>query len=212
MIDLYTWETSNGRKASVMLEETGLAYRAIPVNIGKGEQHTPEYLALHPDGKIPVIVDHDPPPGFGGAPHTVFESGAILLYLADKSGLLLPTEAVARSRCMQWLMFGLSVAGPTCQQLHYFRRQTPEPVPFAIQRYFDETSKVYRVLDKRLGEAEYLGGDAYTIADIATYPWIARYNWQGIELADYPHVQRWFAAIGERPAVQRGFAVPRLPA
>jgi GST-like protein len=212
MIDLYTWETSNGRKASVMLEECGLAYRVFPVDIGKGAQHAPEYLQLNPDNKIPAIVDHDPPAGFGNKPHTVFESGAILLYLAEKTGRLIPEDPVARSLCLQWLMFGLSGFGPMLQQLHYFNRQTAQPVPFAIERYSNEAARLYQVLNKRLADAEYLAGAEYTIADIAAYPWVARYEWQKIDVAAYPNVQRWYAEIGKRPAVQRGFQVPKLAA
>ncbi len=210
MIDLYTWETSNGRKASVMLEECGLEYQVFPVDIGKGEQHDPNFLLINPDNKIPAIVDHDPPAGLGSRPHVVFESGAILLYLAEKTGRFVPNDPAARSLCLQWLMFGLSGFGPMLQQLHYFNRQTKEPVPFAIQRYSDEAARLYRVLNKRLGDVEYLAGAEYTIADIAAYPWVARYEWQKVDLADYPNVQRWYARIGGRPAVQRGFQVPKI--
>jgi GST-like protein len=206
---LYTWDTSNGRKASVMLEETGLEYRVVPVDIGKRMQHDPAYVLINPTTKIPAIVDHNPPAGFGDKPHAVFETGAILLYLADKADRLMPKDPAARSLCLQWTMFALSGFGPTCQQLHYFNRIPTEPVPYTIKHYTAETERLYRVLDQRLQGSAYLAGSEYTIADIAAYPWVARYEWQKIDLADYPGVQRWYATISERPAVQRGFAVPK---
>jgi GST-like protein len=210
VIDLYTWGTSNGRKASVMLEETGLDYRVFPIDIDKNMQRQPDYVSINPTTKIPAIVDHDPPAGFGDGPHALFETGAILLYLADKADRLLPRDPAARSLCLQWMMFGLSGFGPTCQQLHFFNRIPKEPVPYAIAHYTAETERLYRVLDQRLQGSDYLAGSEYTIADIAAFPWVARYEWQKIDLAQYPGVLRWYAAISERPAVQRGFNVPKM--
>jgi GST-like protein len=206
MIDLYTWPTPNGKKISIMLEETGLPYRATKIDITNNEQFAPEYLAINPNGKIPAIVDHDGP---GGGDFTVFESGSILIYLAEKAGMLLPTEPVARIATIEWLMFQMSGLGPMLGQAHHFRRFAPEPVPYAVERYEKEAARLYGVLDGRLGEVEYLAG-AYSIADIASFPWIYRYEWQGIALEDYPNVARWFKAIKARPAVQRGIKVPPL--
>jgi GST-like protein len=206
MIDLYTWPTPNGKKISIMLEETGLPYRANKIDITNNEQFAPEYLAINPNGKIPSIVDHDGP---GGGDFTVFESGSILIYLAEKAGMLLPTEPVARITTIEWLMFQMSALGPMLGQAHHFRRFAPEPVPYAVERYEKEAARLYGVLDRRLGEVEYLAG-AYSIADIASFPWIYRYEWQGIALEDYPNVARWFKAIKARPAVQRGIKVPPL--
>jgi GST-like protein len=207
VIDLYTWTTPNGRKVSVMLEECGLAYRVHPIDITKNHQFTSHYLALNPNGKIPTIVDQEGP---GGGPFTVFESGAILIYLAEKTSKFLPTDARRRSVALQWLMFQMGGVGPMFGQTHHFLRAAPEKVPYAITRYMKETRRLYGVLDVRLARSEYLAGE-YSIADIATYPWVARYEWHQVALADFPNVQRWFTAIGDRPAVQRGMAVPRLP-
>jgi GST-like protein len=207
VIDLHTWGTSNGRKASVMLEETGLAYRVFPIDLSKKEQHRPAYRGIHPDAKIPAIVDHQPPRGYP-APLTVFESGAILLYLAEKSGRLVPQDAAARSLCMQWLMLGVTAVGPLFAQNHWFKRHAPEKVPYAIQRYSEQTENLYRVLDARLADVPYLAGADYTIADIATLPWVARHEWQEVDLGRYAHVENWYARLLARPAVQRGFAVP----
>jgi GST-like protein len=204
MIELYTWGTPNGRKVSVMLEETGLPYQVHAVDISKGEQLKPDFVALNPNSKIPAIVDLDGP---SGKPLKLFESGAILIYLADKTGKFLPREPEARYETLQWLMFQMGGVGPMFGQTHHFLRAAPEPVPYAINRYVKETARLYGVLDRRLGEAEYLAGQ-YSIADIATYPWVARHEWHRIALADYPNVARWFAAIGARPAVQRGMSVP----
>jgi GST-like protein len=206
MIDLYTWPTPNGKKISIMLEETGLPYRAIKIDITNNEQFAPEYLAVNPNGKIPAIVDHDGP---GGGDFTIFESGSILIYLAEKAGMLLPTEPVARITTIEWLMFQMSALGPMLGQAHHFRRFAPEPVPYAVERYEKEAARLYGVLDRRLGEVEYLAG-AYSIADIASFPWIYRHEWQGIAIEDYPNVARWFKAIKARPAVQRGLKVPPL--
>jgi GSH-dependent disulfide-bond oxidoreductase len=205
MIDLYTWTTPNGRKASIMLEEVGLPYRVHPIDISKGDQFKAEFVAVNPNSKIPAIVDEDGPAG----PLPVFESGAILIYLAEKTGRLIGAGPRGRIEVIEWLMFQMGGIGPMFGQTHHFRRFAPEPVPYAIERYTKETQRLYGVLDKRLGEAEFLAGD-YSIADIATYPWTARHEWQGIALASYPNVKRWYEVIGTRPAVQRGMAIPNL--
>jgi GSH-dependent disulfide-bond oxidoreductase len=204
MIELYTWSTPNGRKASIMLEEVGLPYSVHPVNIGKDEQFRPEFLALSPNNKIPAIVDPDGP---GGRRFSLFESGAILIYLGEKTGRFIPKDPATRYIALQWLMFQMGGLGPMLGQTHHFLRAAPEPVPYAIKRYKDETRRLYGVLDKRLGEAEYLAGE-YSIADIASYPWVARYEWHQIDLVDFPNVKRWFDVIGARPAVERGMKVP----
>ncbi|NBY28726.1 MAG: glutathione S-transferase family protein [Betaproteobacteria bacterium] len=204
MIDLYTWSTPNGRKVSIMLEETGLDYRVKPVNIGQGEQFAPEFLKISPNNRIPAIVDHAGPKGQAFA---LFESGAILLYLAYKSGKLLPGDPAQQFKVMQWLMFQMGGIGPMFGQAHHFLRAAPQPVPYAIERYTQETRRLYKVLDHQLEDQEFIAGD-YSIADIATYPWIARHEWHQVALADFPSVQRWFAGMGARPAVQQGMAKP----
>jgi len=206
MIDLYTWATPNGRKISIFLEEVALPYEVIKVDISNGEQFTPEFLAINPNGKIPAIVDHDGP---GGTRLAIFESGAVLIYLAEKTGKLLPSEPIARMTVIQWLMFQMGGLGPMLGQAHHFRRFAPERIPYAIERFETEAARLYAVLDRRLVAAEYLAGD-YSIADIACYPWVARCEWQGITLDDFPNVRRWFTAISNRPAVQRGMQVPKL--
>ena len=206
MIDLYTWSTPNGRKVSIMLEETGLPYRVHPVNIGAGEQHTPAFLAINPNNRIPAIVDQEGP---DGQPFKLFESGAILLYLSWKTGKFLPVRPTDQFEVIQWLMFQMGGVGPMFGQVHHFVRSAPEPVPYAIERYSKETRRLYGVLDGHLRNREYLGVE-YSVADIATYPWVARYEWHKVDLADFPAVQRWFDQIGARPAVQRGMQVPRL--
>ena len=208
MIDLYTWSTSNGRKASIMLEELGADYTLHPIHIGKGDQFTPEYLAINPNGKIPSLVDSEGP---GGAPITVFESGAILIYLAEKFGRFLPAEPVARMEVIQWLMFQMGGIGPIFGQVHHFLRAAKEKVPYGIERYGTEARRLYGVLDRRLDGRDHLAGDSYSIADIATWPWVLRHEWQQVDLADYPNVKRWFDAIGSRPAVQRGIQIPPPP-
>ncbi|HYB10266.1 MAG TPA: glutathione S-transferase N-terminal domain-containing protein [Alphaproteobacteria bacterium] len=205
MIDLYTWPTPNGRKISIMLEEAGLPYTVFKVDIANGDQFAPEYLALNPNGKIPTIVDHEGP---DGRDLVVFESGAILIYLAEKAGMLLPSTHAERMTTIAWLMFQVSGLGPMFGQAHHFRRFAPEPIPYAVTRYEKEAARLYGVIERRLGEVEYLAG-AYSIADIASYPWIARHEWQGIELSEYPNVKRWFATVSSRPAVQRGMKIPR---
>jgi len=204
VIELYTWGTPNGRKVSIMLEECGLPYTTHKINIGKDEQFTPEILKINPNGKIPAIVD---PFGPDGKPLALMESGAILIYLASKVGKFMPESNRGKFECLQWLMFQMAGVGPMFGQAHHFLRAAPEKVEYAINRYTKEKDRLYGVLDRRLGEAEYLGGE-YSIADIATYPWVARHEWHLTNLADFPNVKRWFDVIGARPAVQRGMAVP----
>jgi len=205
MIDLYTWSTPNGRKVSIMLEELGLPYRAIPIDITKGAQFDPDFLAISPNNKIPAIVDHD---AADGAPLALFESGAILIYLAEKTGRFLPTALRPRLVTLEWLMFQMGNVGPFFGQAHHFRRFAPEKVPYAIERYTKETRRLYGVMDKRLAEVAYLAGDEYSIADIATWPWAARHEWQGVDLAEFANVERWYDAIWAHPAVKRGYDVP----
>jgi GSH-dependent disulfide-bond oxidoreductase len=204
MIDLYTWTTPNGRKVSIMLEELGLPYRVHPIDIGKGAQFKPEYIAINPNSKIPAIVDDAGP---DGSPLRMMESGAILIYLADKTGKLLAASGRERYAALEWLMFQMGGVGPMFGQVHHFLRAAKEPVPYAIERYTKETQRLYGVLNAQLERSEYLAG-AYTIADIATYPWVARHEWHKTDLNDFPNVKRWFDAISARPAVQRGMKVP----
>jgi len=204
MIDLYTWGTSNGRKASIMLEECGLPYRVHPIDIGKGDQFKPEFVAINPNSKIPAIVD---PEGPEGKPFTLFESGAILVYLAGKTGRFLPASVAGKYIALQWLMFQMGGIGPIFGQVHHFFRSAKEKVPYAIERFGKENRRLYGVLDKRLGEAPFLA-EEYSIADIATFPWVLRHEWQQVDLAEYPNVKRWFDTIHARPAVQRGIRVP----
>jgi GST-like protein len=204
MIDLYTWTTPNGRKVSIMLEECGLPYATHAVNIGKGEQFRAEFVAINPNSKIPAIVDRGGPEG---KPFALFESGAILLYLAERAGMLLPRPLAQRYYAIQWLMFQMGGVGPIFGQVHHFLRAAKEQVPYAIERYTKETQRLYAVLDAQLGKSEFLAGD-YSVADIATYPWVARYEWHRTDLGVYPNVKRWFDAIGARPAVAKGMQVP----
>ncbi|ATE61403.1 glutathione S-transferase family protein [Thauera sinica] len=206
MITLYTWGTPNGYKISIALEELGLEYDVRKINITRNEQFDPTFLALNPNNKIPVIVDGDGP---DGNPITVFESGAILIYLAEKTGRLLPADVRARYETLQWLMFQMGSIGPMLGQAHHFLRFAPDVIPYAIDRYSKEAARLYGVLNGRLRSRDWLAGTEYSIADIATFPWIARHEWQGIDLARYPEVKRWFDAIAARPAVQRGLEVPR---
>jgi GST-like protein len=206
MIDLYTWGTPNGRKVSVMLEECGLAYRVHKVDIGKAaDQMKPEFVAMNPNSKIPVIVDSEGP---DGKPMTLFESGAILVYLSGKTGKFLPSDARGKYVALQWLMFQMASVGPMFGQVHHFLRAAPEPVPYAIERYTKEKDRLYGVMNKHLGDSKYLAGSEYTIADIATYPWVSRFDYHKTNLVDFPNVKRWFDALSGRPAVQRGMAVP----
>jgi len=205
MIDLYTWGTPNGRKVSIMLEELGIPYNAHEINIGKDEQFDPAFLAISPNNKIPAIVDSEGP----GGRYTLFESGAILIYLAERHGKFLPTDPAARYRTMEWLMFQMGGLGPMLGQNHHFRGMD-EPDQYGLERYAKETARLYGVLDKYLAKVEYLNGVDYSIADIATYPWIARHPRHKTNLDDYPNVKRWFEQIGKRPAVEKGMAVPFL--
>ncbi len=199
MIELYTSATPNGQKIHIMLEETGLPYRLHWVDLRKGEQFDPEFLKISPNNKIPVILDRDGP---GGEPLSVFESGAILIYLAEKTGQFLPAETRARTRVLEWLMFQVGGVGPMLGQAHHFRAYAREQIPYAIERYTSEGARIYRVLDKRLSEEEYLAGD-YSIADMAVFPWIRLHERQGQDMADHPHLSRWFDAVASRPAVAR---------
>ncbi|MEP7127116.1 MAG: glutathione S-transferase N-terminal domain-containing protein [Byssovorax sp.] len=200
MIDLYTWKTPNGRKASVMLEELGLPYTLHAVDIGKGEQHTPDFVARNPNGRIPVIVDSD-------GPTTVFESGAILIYLAEKTGKLLAPSGPQRYSALEWLMFQMSAVGPMFGQLGHFAVFAKEKIPYAIERYTTESLRIMGVLDKRLADHEYLAGD-YSIADVATYPWVSAMVERLPKEPVLEGVARWIARVGERPAVQRGMKIP----
>jgi GST-like protein len=204
MIDLYSWKTSNGKKASIMLEECGLNYNIHPINIGQDDQFTPEYIAINPNGKIPAIIDQDGP---GGQPYTVFESGAILMYLAEKTGKFMPVEMSARYEVIQWLMFQMGGIGPIFGQVHHFKRAAKEVVPYAINRYYTECRRLYGVLDNRLAGHEYLAGDL-SIADFATLPWVFRFDWQEVNLADFPNVNRWYDNLMARPALVRGMDIP----
>lgn len=206
MIDLYTWGTPNGRKVSIMLEEIGLPYTVHPINISKDEQFQPHFLAISPNNRIPAIVDSEGP---DGRPVSVFESGAILIYLAEKAGKLMPKDARRRIACLEWLMWQMGGFGPMLGQNHHFRRAAPEKVPYALDRYAKETARLYGVLNKRLADHEYVA-DEYSVADVAIYPWVARHGWHETSLDDFPNVKRWFAAITARPAVEKGMAVPFL--
>jgi GST-like protein len=205
MIELYTWGTSNGRKASIMVEELGIPYEVHPVDLGKGEQFSPGFTRINPNQKIPAIVDTEGP---GGQPIAVFESGAILIYLAEKHGRFFPQEPRRRIEVLQWLMFQMGNVGPFFGQVHHFRRFAKEKVPYAIERYDQECRKLYAVMNGQLADHPYLAADEYSIADIATWPWVLRHPWQEVNLVDYPHVQRWFEAIHARPAVQKGIQIP----
>ena len=204
MIEVWSWPTPNGHKVHIMLEEVGLPYTVIPVDIGAGEQFKPEFLAITPNHRIPAIVDPDGP---GGQPLRLFESGAILVYLGEKTGKLIPADPHARLISLQWLMFQMGGVGPMFGQWNHFAVYAPEQLPYAIERYANEVKRLHRVLDKRLGEAAYLAGDEYSIADIATFPWVRSPERRNIDLAEYPNVKRWHDAIAARPAVERGVAV-----
>jgi len=203
MIDVYFWMTPNGYKVTITLEELGLPYNVIPINIGKGDQFKPEFLKISPNNKIPAMVDPDGP---GGKPISLFESGAILIYLAEKSGKLMPQEPRGRYNVLEWLMFQMASVGPMLGQAHHFRRYAPEKIEYAVDRYTNEARRIYGVIDKRVGEVPYLAGE-YSIADMATYPWLRTHNWQGQDLNDFPNLKRWYDSIEARPAVQRGLAV-----
>jgi GST-like protein len=202
MIDLHYWTTPNGHKATLMLEETGLEYRILSVNIGKGEQFAPEFLAVAPNNRIPAIVDHDP--ADGGAPLSLFESGAILLYLAEKTGRFIASDLRGRAETLQWLFWQMGGLGPMAGQNHHFRNYAPEKIPYAIDRYVKETNRLYGVLNKRLADHAFVAGPDYSIADMACYPWILP-EAQGQNLDDFPHLARWRAEIKARPATQRAY-------
>ena len=204
MIDAYSWATPNGHKVHIMLEECGLAYKAHPINIGKGEQFAPEFLKISPNNKIPAIVDSDGP---DGKPISLFESGAILIYLAEKTGKFLSKAPRARYATLEWLMFQMGGVGPMFGQAHHFRNYAPEKLDYAIKRYTNEAGRLYGVMNKRLGESKYLAGDDYTIADIAVWPWTRSIANQGQTIEDFANFKRWFLEIEARPAVQRGIKV-----
>ena len=202
MIDVYTCNTPNGQKIHIFLEETGLEYTVRWIDIAKGDQFDPEFIKINPNNKIPAIVDFDGP---AGEPVSVFESGAILIYLGEKIGAFLPTEPRARTEVIQWLMFQMANVGPMLGQAHHFRAYLPEKIPYAIERYTKEAGRIYHILDKRLGEQEFLAGD-YSIADMATFPWIRLHERQGQDLAGFPNLSRWFNTIARRPAVAKDMA------
>jgi len=201
MIDLYTAATPNGQKVSIALEEMGLPYTVQALSLSAGEQKTPEFLAINPNGRIPAIVDHE------AEDLAIFESGAILMYLAEKTGMFLPTSGPARWRVIQWLMFQMGGIGPMMGQANVFFRYAPEKIPFAIGRYQREVRRLFEVLEGQLGRVEFIAGD-YSIADMATWPWVASHHWSGVELEGLPSLERWLSAVGARPAVIRGRAVP----
>jgi GSH-dependent disulfide-bond oxidoreductase len=204
MIEVYSWATPNGHKVHIMLEECGLPYRVHPVDIGTGAQFAPEFLAISPNNKIPAITDPDGP---DGKPISLFESGAILLYLAGKTGRFLPTGTTAKYEVLQWLMFQMGGVGPMLGQAHHFRIYAPETIPYAVDRYTNEAKRLYGVMNKRLARSKYLGGAEYSVADMAVYPWLRSWKNQGIDWNDHPHLRGWFDEIGARPAVQRGCEV-----
>jgi GST-like protein len=204
MIDLYYWPTPNGHKITIFLEEAGQPYRIVPVNLGAGEQFKPEFLAISPNNRMPAIVDHTPIGG--GKPISVFESGAILLYLAQKAEQFIPADARGSVEVLEWLFWQVGGLGPMAGQNHHFSRRAPEKIPYAIERYVTETHRLYGVLDHRLADREFVAGE-YSIADMAAYPWIVPHEAQGQNLADFPNLHRWFAAIGSRPATIRAYEI-----
>jgi len=207
MIDLFFWPTPNGIKITVMLEELGVPYRVHAINILKDDQFRPDFLAIAPNNRMPAIIDSEPPDG--GAPVSVFESGAILMYLAEKHGRFLPTAPRARLATLEWLFWQMGGLGPMAGQAHHFRLYAPETVPYGIERYTKEVARLYGVLDRRLQQVPFLAGEDYTIADMACWPWVVSHERHGQSLEDFPHVKRWFETIGARPAVQVGRAVGR---
>ena len=205
MIDLYYWTTPNGHKVTLFLEEAGLPYKIHPVNIGTGAQFDPEFLSIAPNNRIPAIVDKQPTGG--GAPISLFESGAILLYLADKTGRFIEQDVHGRAEVLQWLFWQMGGLGPMAGQNHHFTQYAPEKIPYAIDRYVRETARLYGVMDKRLADRPFLAGDHYSIADMACYPWIVPHERQQQDLADFPHLKRWFDAIAARPGTRRAYAL-----
>ncbi|APT34031.1 disulfide-bond oxidoreductase YfcG [Methylobacterium phyllosphaerae] len=204
MIELHYWPTPNGHKITMFLEEAGLAYRIHPVNIGKGEQFNPDFLKIAPNNRMPAIVDDEP--AGGGAPVSLFESGAILLYLAEKTGRFIPGDLRGRAEVLQWLFWQMGGLGPMLGQNHHFSQYAPEKIDYAIKRYVNETNRLYGVLDRRLADRAFVAGPDYSIADMACYPWIVPYEKQGQNLDDHPNLKRWFTAIAERPATQAAYA------
>jgi len=205
MIDLYYWTTPNGHKISLFLEEAGLRYNVHPINISQGEQFQPHFLKIAPNNRIPAIVDHEP--ADGGEPLSLFESGAILLYLAEKTGKFLPKDLRGRQVALQWLFWQMGGLGPMAGQNHHFSQFAPEKIPYAIKRYIDETARLYGVLDKQLAKNEFVAGSEYSIADMAIYPWIVSRKWQSQNLEDFPNVLRWFNHIKDRPATVKAYAL-----
>jgi len=205
MIDLHYWTTPNGHKITLFLEESGLPYRIVPINIGKGEQFQPDFLRIAPNNRIPAIVDTTP--ADGGEPISIFESGAILLYLAEKTGQFLSSDARTRITTLQWLFWQMGGLGPMAGQNHHFVQYAPQPIPYAIERYVKETARLYAVLDKQLQGRDFIAGTNYSIADMACYPWIVPHERQGQRLEDFPNLQRWFEAIRQRPATIRAYAL-----
>ncbi|WP_122544898.1 glutathione binding-like protein [Pseudomonas viridiflava] len=205
MIDLHYWTTPNCHKISLFLEESGLAYKVFPVNIGKNEQFEPDFLKISPNNRIPAIVDHDP--ADGGAPLSLFESGAILLYLAEKTGRFIPSDLRGRQEVSQWLFWQMGGLGPMAGQNHHFNRFAKEKIPYAIERYVNETARLYGVLDKRLADRDFVAGSDYSIADMAIYPWIVPHTYQQQDLNDFPHLKRWFESIANRDATKRAYAL-----
>jgi GSH-dependent disulfide-bond oxidoreductase len=205
MLELWTWPTPNGHKVHIALEELGLEYKVIPINIGAGDQFKPEFLKITPNHRIPAIVDPDGP---GGKPFTLFESAAILIYLSERNdGRLIPKDPIGRYKCLEWMMFQMGGVGPMFGQWNHFAAYAVEKIPYAIERYTNEVKRLHRVLEHRLAESQWLAGDAYSMADIITFPWIRGAERRNIDLADYPSVKRWHDEIAARPAVQRGVAV-----
>jgi GST-like protein len=204
MIEVYSWATPNGHKVHIMLEECGLPYRVHAVDIGAGEQFRPEFLAISPNNKIPAIVDPDGP---DGAPISLFESGAILLYLAGKTGRFLPDDTRGKYKVLEWLMFQMGGVGPMLGQAHHFRIYAPEKIPYAIDRYTNEAKRLYGVMNRQIAKHRYIAGDEYSIADIAIFPWLRSWKNQGIDWNDHPHLKGWFDEISARPAVMRGVEV-----
>ena len=204
MIDLYYWTTPNGHKVTMFLEEAGLAYRIIPIDIGKGDQFAPDFLKISPNNRIPAIVDTAP--GKGQKPISIFESGAILLYLAEKTGKFIPADLAGRAEVLQWLFWQMGGLGPMAGQNHHFRNYAPEKIPYAIDRYVNETNRLYGVLNKRLADRAFVAGKDYSIADMASYPWTVSHERQGQDLNDFPHLKRWFEAIRARPATVAAYA------
>ena len=208
MYDIYNWPTSNGRKINIAVEELEVEYKIHPIAIGKGDQFSAEFTELNPNQKIPAVIDQDGP---DGKPYTMFESGAILMYLAEKHEKLIPTDMTKRYEVIQWLMFQMAGVGPNFGQTHHFRRAAPEKVPYAIERFTNETRRLWGVMDKRLDDRDWIAADEFSIADIAVFPWAMRHEWQGISLDEFPNMKRWYEAVGSRPGVKRGLAT-QVPA